>query len=41
MIEKWYRGHQGDKKATENFGIIWLSDNPDYAHYMLTNILTV
>lgn len=31
MIEKWYRGHQGNKKATDNFGIIWLSDDPDYA----------
>ena len=31
MIEKWYRGHQGDRQATDNFGIIWLSDDPDYA----------
>ena len=31
MIEKWYRGHQGDKNAFDNFGIIWLSDDPDYA----------
>lgn len=31
MIEKWYRGHQGDKKATDNFGIIWLADDYEYA----------
>ena len=31
MIEKWYRGHEGDKRATDNFGIIWLADDPDYA----------
>lgn len=31
MIEKWYRGHEGNKKATDNFGIIWLADDPDYA----------
>ena len=31
MIEKWYRGHQGDRQAIDNFGIIWLADDPDYA----------
>lgn len=31
MIEKWYRGHEGSKKATDNFGIIWLADDPEYA----------
>jgi hypothetical protein len=31
MVEKWYRGHEGSRKATDNFGIIWLSDDPDYA----------
>lgn len=31
MIEKWYRGHEGNKKATDNFGIIWLADDLDYA----------
>lgn len=31
MIEKWYRGHEGDRYATDNFGIIWLADDPDYA----------
>lgn len=31
MIEKWYRGHEGNKKATDNFGIIWLADDPNYA----------
>lgn len=31
MISKWYRGHDGKQKATDNFGIIWLADNPEYA----------
>ena len=31
MINKWYRGHDGKQKATDNFGIIWLADNPEYA----------
>ena len=31
MISKWYRGHNGKQKATDNFGIIWLADNPEYA----------
>ena len=31
MIEKWYRGHEGNKNATDNFGIIWLADDPEYA----------
>lgn len=31
MVEKWYRGHEGSKRATDNFGIIWLADDPDYA----------
>lgn len=31
MIRKWYRGHDGKQKATDNFGIIWLADNPEYA----------
>lgn len=31
MIRKWYRGHDGKQKATDNFGIIWLADNAEYA----------
>lgn len=31
MVNKWYRGHDGKQKATDNFGIIWLADNPEYA----------
>lgn len=31
MIEKWYRGHEGSKNTTDNFGIIWLADDPEYA----------
>ena len=31
MVSKWYRGHNGKQKATDNFGIIWLADNPEYA----------
>ena len=31
MIEKWYRGHQGTIDALQNFGIIWLADDAEYA----------
>lgn len=31
MIRKWYRGHDGKQKATDNFGIIWITDDPEYA----------
>ena len=31
MIQKWYRGYNGKQKPTDNFGIIWLTDDPDYA----------
>lgn len=31
MIHKWYRGHDGNQKATDNFGIIWITDEPEYA----------
>ena len=31
MIEKWYRGHSGKRDALDNFGIIWLTDDPYYA----------
>ena len=31
MIHKWYRGHDGNQKATDNFGIIWITDDPEYA----------
>lgn len=31
MIHKWYRGHDGNQKATDNFGIIWVTDDPEYA----------
>ena len=31
MIHKWYRGHDGKQKATDNFGIIWITDDPEYA----------
>lgn len=31
MIEKWYRGHSGNRDALDNFGIIWLTDDPYYA----------
>ena len=31
MIRKWYRGHDGNQKATDNFGIIWITDDPEYA----------
>jgi hypothetical protein len=28
MLKKWYRGHEGDVDALENFGVIWLTTNP-------------
>lgn len=31
MIQKWYRGHEGSRHALDNFGIIWLSADPEYA----------
>ena len=31
MIEKWYRGHSRQQNALDNFGIIWLTDDPYYA----------
>ena len=31
MIHKWYRGHDGNQKATDNFGVIWITDDPEYA----------
>ena len=31
MIEKWYRGHSRQQHALDNFGIIWLTDDPYYA----------
>lgn len=31
MIQKWYRGHEGSRDALDNFGIIWLSADPEYA----------
>ena len=31
MIHKWYRGHDAKQKATDNFGIIWITDDPEYA----------
>lgn len=31
MIEKWYRGHSGKRDALDNFGVIWLTDDPYYA----------
>lgn len=31
MIRKWYRGHDRKQLATDNFGIIWLADDPNYA----------
>lgn len=31
MIQKWYRGHEGSREALDNFGIIWLSADPEYA----------
>ena len=32
MIEKWYRGHSRQQSALDNFGIIWLTDDPYYAN---------
>ena len=31
MIEKWYRGHSSQQHALDNFGVIWLTDDPYYA----------
>ena len=31
MIEKWYRGHSKKRDALDNFGVIWLTDDPEYA----------
>lgn len=31
MVEKWYRGHSSNQNALDNFGIIWLTDDPYYA----------
>jgi hypothetical protein len=31
MIQKWYRGHSGQRSALDNFGVIWLTDDPEYA----------
>ena len=31
MIEKWYRGHSRQRSALDNFGVIWLTDDPEYA----------
>lgn len=30
-IEKWYRGHSGKQKATDNRGVIWLTSDYEYA----------
>lgn len=30
-LEKWYRGHSGKQKATDNRGIIWLTSDYEYA----------
>lgn len=30
-ISKWYRGHSGKRNALENFGVIWLTDDIEYA----------
>lgn len=30
-MEKWYRGHSRQQHALDNFGIIWLTDDPYYA----------
>lgn len=30
-ISKWYRGHESSQNALNNFGVIWLTDDPDYA----------
>jgi hypothetical protein len=31
MIRKWYRGYDSKQKPTDNFGIIWLADEYEYA----------
>lgn len=31
MISKWYRGHEGKQSPLDNFGVIWLTDDADYA----------
>lgn len=31
MISKWYRGHSAKYSALDNFGIIWLTDDIEYA----------
>lgn len=31
MISKWYRGHEGKQSPLDNFGVIWLTDDIDYA----------
>lgn len=31
MIQKWYRGHSKQRNALDNFGVIWLTDDPEYA----------
>lgn len=31
MIQKWYRGHSKKRDALDNFGVIWLTDDPEYA----------
>jgi hypothetical protein len=31
MIQKWYRGHNRKRDALDNFGVIWLTDDPYYA----------
>lgn len=31
MISKWYRGHEGKQSPLDNFGVIWLTDDVDYA----------
>ena len=31
MIQKWYRGHSKQRSALDNFGVIWLTDDPEYA----------
>ena len=30
-IKKWYRGHSSKSNALDNFGIIWLTDEVEYA----------
>ena len=33
MIKRWYRGHEGDVDALENFGVIWLTNSPIQAEF--------